>query len=83
MIERKKCECCGFIRTADITCNMCGAKIDVNACNSTFCSSFGFESRHDLETWEADFCEDCADKIRAFIESEGGKVEVEYYNPGE
>jgi len=67
----------------DITCDVCGKscrdKMDMNFELVILRGSWGYGSRKDGTSWECEICEDCADKIRQFIESIGGKVIITNY----
>lgn len=67
----------------DIICDICGKscrdKYDMNYEYSTLSASWGYGSHKDTEQWQGDFCENCSDKIKEFIESLGGKLETTYY----
>ena len=43
---------------------------------------WGYCSRKDETKWCCDICEDCADKVKQFIESIGGKVVETSYMSG-
>jgi hypothetical protein len=54
--------------THQITCNKCGKKINLSEAGYEyniypFRVSFGYGSKHDLEHWYFDLCEDCIDKM--------------------
>ena len=63
----------------DIICDICG-----KSCRggsdlyefSTFSASWGYGSRKDCDTWKCDICEECSDKIKLYIESLGGKLQI-------
>jgi len=67
----------------DITCDRCGKScrdgIDLNFEFATFSATWGYGSKRDTEQWECYLCEECAVKIRDFIESNGGKIAISYY----
>ena len=69
--------------TKDILCDICGKSCSTNMSNlyeySTLSVSWGYGSRKDTESWHGEFCESCSDKIREFIESLGGKLEIANY----
>lgn len=69
-------------KLVDITCDVCGEscrdKADMNYECISLAGSWGYCSGRDTETWHCDICELCADKVKAFIESIGGKVEITY-----
>jgi len=44
-----------------------------------FGATWGYASRKDGMIWECDLCEDCADKIKEYIASLGGKIQETYY----
>lgn len=68
----------------DIMCNCCGRSCRCEDApgtlvvyeSATLSASWGYWSGMDGDQWHCDLCEDCAKKIKAFIESLGGKVEV-------
>ncbi|MDD5510634.1 MAG: hypothetical protein PHI12_07490 [Dehalococcoidales bacterium] len=66
--------------TKDILCDCCGDSCrPVKARNyeyATFSARWGWDSERDLEVWEAHICENCAVKVKNFIESIGGKVRL-------
>ena len=66
-----------------ITCDVCGKSCrddqDMNYEYISFAGSWGYCSRKDTENWSCDLCEPCADKVKGFIESIGGKVKITYY----
>lgn len=64
----------------DIVCDCCGKscqdKEGFNYEYATFHARWGYDSAHDLDDWESHLCEECALKVKAFIESMGGKVRI-------
>ena len=63
----------------DIICDCCGNscyKADLNYEYATFHARWGYCSANDLDEWESHLCEACSLKVRAFIESLGGKVRI-------
>jgi hypothetical protein len=42
-------------------------------------ADWGYDSKKDGVRWECDLCEDCADKVKAFIESIGGTIRESGY----
>jgi hypothetical protein len=64
--------------TVDIICDMCGksCKGEMNYEVATLEAYWGYSSKKDLDKWECHLCESCADKVKGFIESQGGKVRV-------
>ncbi len=69
--------------TEDIICDICGKscrdKLNMNYESSILSASWGYGSSKDGSQWGGDFCESCSDKIKEFIESLGGKLEITYY----
>ena len=67
----------------DIICDICGKscrdKYDMNYEFSELSASWGYGSHRDTEQWNVEFCEDCSNKIKEFIESLGGKLKITYY----
>ena len=67
----------------DVLCDICGKSCrdgyDMNYEFSTLSASWGYGSHKDSERWYGEFCESCSDKIKEFIESLGGKLEITYY----
>ncbi len=67
----------------DIICDMCGKsckdKMGANYEHSTFYSIWGFCSKRDGFKWNAHYCEECSEKIKDFIETQGGNVGEESY----
>jgi len=65
-------------KLVDITCDVCGKscrdKMDMNYEMISLQGSWGYCSRKDGLNWLCDLCEDCADKVKQFIESIGGKI---------
>jgi hypothetical protein len=75
----------------DILCNRCGKSIVVERSKSKgalvealwdekakLSANWGYNSSRDGEQWNADLCEDCADKVRALIDSgDGPGVEIQ------
>jgi heterodisulfide reductase subunit C len=62
----------------DISCDVCGG-----SCHSmygyeyaTLNAVWGYESSRDGDVWECYICDKCSSKIKAYIESLGGRVEV-------
>lgn len=66
----------------DVTCDICGAscKNDWGFEFATLKSKWGYSSKKDMEEHECELCETCYDKVVAFVESLGGKVQVREYN---
>ena len=64
----------------DITCDICG-----NSCAkcgleyAELRSNWGYDSKKDGEQHTCEICETCYDKLRDFIESLGGKIQVKQY----
>ena len=67
----------------DINCDVCGKScrdnMDMNFEMVALSGSWGYCSHKDGTSWACDICEDCADKVREFIESLGGKIVVTNY----
>ena len=64
----------------DICCKSCrDAFFDMNYEFSTLSASWGYSSHKDGTNWSGTFCENCSNKIKEFIESLGGTLEVTYY----
>jgi len=67
----------------DITCDICGKsckdRADMNYEMVCLQGSWGYMSRKDGTNWCCDICEDCADRVKEFIESIGAKVREESY----
>ena len=67
----------------DIKCNMCGQSCwDRHKMNyelSSLNATWGYNSKKDGTKWEADFCEECSDKLEKFIESNGGSLSKSEY----
>ena len=67
----------------DITCDICGKscrdKMDMNYEMVSLAGSWGYCSQKDGQSWLCDMCEGCADRVKQFIESIGGKVSVTQY----
>jgi hypothetical protein len=69
--------------TTDILCDMCG-----RSCKSqnqlyefaTFKATWGFSSKRDMLNWHADLCESCSERVKDFIEKNGGTVRETYGN---
>lgn len=70
-------------KLVDITCDVCGGscrdKLDMNFELVTVSGNWGYGSLKDGTSWKCEICEDCADKVRQFIESIGGKVIITTY----
>jgi len=49
-------------------------KYDMNYEMLCLQGTWGYGSRKDGAIWNCDICEDCADKVKQFIESIGGKI---------
>ncbi len=65
------------IKLVDITCNICGLSC-YNTCDFEYLhlsASWGYGSGKDGLSWKADLCEQCADRLKGFVESIGGKVD--------
>ena len=63
----------------DMTCDMCGislASLDLDYNLANFNAYWQYGSKYDGESWDCDLCESCAEKVKAFIESTGGRVIV-------
>ena len=70
----------------DIICDWCGSscrKYDEPGLYEYCClhADWGYWSAKDAVTWDAVFCEACADRLKSFIEKGGGQVpEVNDWN---
>ena len=66
-----------------VICDICGKSckdnFNMNYEFSSLSASWGYGSHKDGSLWGGDFCEGCSDKIKDFIESLGGKLEITYY----
>ena len=63
----------------DIVCDICGKSCKGGSDLyefSKFEATWGYGSHKDTEQWGGEFCEECSDKIKGFIESLGGKLRV-------
>lgn len=74
----------------DVICNCCGRSVVVERSHgrgalveavwsekATLSADWGYNSSRDGETWQADLCEECADKVRELIDAgEGPGVQV-------
>jgi len=67
----------------DIVCDMCGKSCfdcdKMNIEKSHLSASWGYNSKKDGITWQADFCEVCSDKINDFIIKNGGHIVEQKY----
>ena len=65
-------------KLVDITCDICGKSCrdsaDMNYEMACLRGHWGYMSRKDGTRWCCDICEDCADKVKQYIESIGGKI---------
>lgn len=54
---------------SDVICDKCkkSCRIEKNFEYLTISGSFGFNSKHDLESWTAHICEDCAEELAKVI----------------
>lgn len=66
-IDNVICDCCS---------NSCTDKATNLIESALFVAGWGYSSKRDGEKWECDLCEGCAVKIKEFIESIGGKVNI-------
>lgn len=68
---------------ADVLCDMChrSCKRGPNLEYLEVYTKWGFGSNKDLAKWEAQFCEDCSDKIDEFVKKEGGEIPKDVYYP--
>ena len=68
---------------ADIICDVCGKScLDKEVLNferAILHADWGYGSNKDGTIWNCDVCESCADKIRTYIESIGGAIQVSYH----
>lgn len=59
----------------DAVCDKCGNDITVNAhtayqrniAGGKVEVTFAYGSQHDMDTWEAELCDDCAEKLKDWI----------------
>ena len=71
-------------KTTDVTCDWCRESCkkrenpDIYEYGN-FRACWGYDSNHDTELWDSDLCEGCCEKIKEFIESNGGTVHVDNY----
>ena len=67
----------------DLLCDCCGTSCwDSHKLNFEFAlfeARWGYYSQKDGTSWHCDLCEDCAGKVKAFIESLGGEVKEDRY----
>jgi len=67
----------------DLKCDCCGKScIDDHKLNFEYAhlvASWGYYSHRDTEVWNCDLCEDCAVKIKEFIENLGGKISIGHF----
>ena len=67
----------------DIICDCCDKScLDSHKLNYEFAhltANWGYYSHRDTESWECYLCEECAVKIKEFIENLGGKIQISYY----
>ena len=68
---------------SDIVCDCCGKScLDDHKINYEFAhlvAHWGYCSHRDTEAWDCDLCEECAVKVKGFIENLGGKVRISNY----
>ena len=60
-------------------CDMCGksCKTPLNLVeSSSWEAHWGYGSHHDGESWLCELCESCSEKVKKFIESQGGHIQV-------
>jgi len=66
----------------DIKCNCCGKScLDSQGVNFEYAhlvAHWGYYSQRDTEVWFCELCEECALKVKEFIESLGGKILIEH-----
>lgn len=66
----------------DIICNCCGKScLDSHGVNFEYAhlvANWGYGSSRDTEVWFCELCEDCAVKVKDFIEGLGGKVQIKH-----
>jgi len=62
-----------------IKCDICNRHIDNMRGYLEFKALWGYGSSKDMTKWTAEYCEGCADKIKDFIESKGGKINAKSY----
>lgn len=69
--------------TTDVTCDICGDSCwDPHGGYSfaEFRAHWGYSSKDkDGTNWFCDLCESCSERVKASIESLGGKVRIENY----
>lgn len=65
---------------SDVICDICGESCRDKKFGlsnySTFSADWGYGSSNDMKRWYGEYCEACSGKIKEFIESLGGNVEV-------
>ena len=64
----------------DIFCDICKKScrdsMDMNYEFLMVRAIWGYGSRKDGDTWNGDYCEECSNKIKKFIESLGGEINI-------
>ena len=67
-------------KMTDLLCDVCGVscKHPTDYEHGSFEADWGYDSTQDGEHHRCDLCEDCYKKVRAFIESLGGKIRIEH-----
>jgi len=65
----------------DVICDMChrSCKRGITHEYLEVYAKWGYGSNKDLSKWEAYFCEECAEKIDAFVKKEGGEITKDAY----
>lgn len=83
MEKNNKCAECGYSHVDDIICDICGHSCNMSHWENiksfeyaTLFANWGYCSNLDNTSCECHMCEDCFDKVCAFIESLGGKVRL-------
>ena len=67
VLKDLKCDCCR---------ESCFRKMNFEYAHLV--ANWGYGSHRDTETWNCDLCENCAVKVKEFIENLGGKVNIGY-----
>ena len=71
-------------QVSEVICDCCHKSCNVFGTRefASLTATWGYCSKKDFIRWECDLCEDCADKVKAFIESIGGIVSAKEYDLG-
>lgn len=74
IIEKKQVE---SEEVVDVTCNRCGKSIYINGQGEgiRFHAHWGYESKHDLQQWTGDLCQDCSEEFERWLQATGGKID--------